>query len=117
VNLVHVVAAVEFIDTASVEPPGETDALTADEVVVELGRVAELSEPGRAAPCGRHSDLASVKLSAGSAATVDARVTPPMAAATRDNPAQRSDGSVENSQSCDARTEIAAAHARSPASR
>jgi hypothetical protein len=50
VNLAHVVAAVEFIDTALVEPPGETDALTADEVVVALGRgTAELGEPERAA--------------------------------------------------------------------
>jgi hypothetical protein len=56
VNLAHVVAAVEFIETAQVEPPGETDAPTAEEVVVELKRLtaddvelgqlsAELSEP------------------------------------------------------------------------
>ena len=56
VNLAHVVAAVEFIETAQVEPPGETDAPTAAEVVVELRRLttedvelgqvsAELSEP------------------------------------------------------------------------
>jgi hypothetical protein len=49
VNLAHVVAAVEFIDTALVSPPGEADALTADEIVVELGRVsAGLSEPEQA---------------------------------------------------------------------
>jgi hypothetical protein len=46
VNLAHVVAAVEFIDTVSVESPGENDTLTAAEVVAELGRVTtELSEP------------------------------------------------------------------------
>jgi hypothetical protein len=46
VNLAHVVAAVEFIDTALVETPAENDTLTAAEVVAELGRVAtELSEP------------------------------------------------------------------------
>ena len=56
VNLAHVVAAVEFIEIAQVEPPGETDAPTAEEVVVELRRLtaddvelgqlpAELSEP------------------------------------------------------------------------
>ena len=39
VNLAHVVAAVEFIETAQVEPPGETDAPTAAEVVVELRRL------------------------------------------------------------------------------
>ena len=51
VNLVHVVAAVEFIDMAPVEPPGDADALTADEVVVELARVTEeLSEPERETP-------------------------------------------------------------------
>ena len=51
VNLVHVVAAVEFIDSAPVQPPGEADALSADEVVVELGRVTdELSEPERETP-------------------------------------------------------------------
>jgi hypothetical protein len=46
VNLAHVAAAVEFIDTALVEPPRDRDALTAAEVVAELGRVtAEVSEP------------------------------------------------------------------------
>jgi hypothetical protein len=46
VNLAHVVAAVEFIDTVLVEPPGESDTLTAAEVVAELARVTtELSEP------------------------------------------------------------------------
>jgi len=46
VNLAHVVAAVEFIDTVPVEPPAESDTLTAAEVVAELGRVTtELSEP------------------------------------------------------------------------
>jgi hypothetical protein len=51
VNLVHVVAAVEFIDMAPVEPTGDADALTADEVVVELARVTEeLSEPERETP-------------------------------------------------------------------
>ena len=51
VNLVHVVAAVEFIDMAPVEPAGDADALTADEVVVELRRVTEeLSEPERETP-------------------------------------------------------------------
>jgi hypothetical protein len=41
VNLAHVVAAVEFIETAQVEPPGETDAPTAAEVVVELRRLTD----------------------------------------------------------------------------
>jgi hypothetical protein len=51
VNVAHVVAAVEFIDTALVEPTGEAETLTADEVVVELGRVTEeLSEPERETP-------------------------------------------------------------------
>jgi hypothetical protein len=46
VNLAHVVAAVEFIDAALVEPPREADALTADEIVAELSRgTTELSEP------------------------------------------------------------------------
>jgi hypothetical protein len=46
VDLAHVVAAVEFIDTALVEPPDESDALTAAEVVAELGRItSEVSEP------------------------------------------------------------------------
>jgi hypothetical protein len=46
VNLAHVVAAVEFIDTALVEPPDESDAPTAAEVVAELGRLAtQVSEP------------------------------------------------------------------------
>jgi hypothetical protein len=46
VNLAHVVAAVEFIDTAPVEPPDESDAPTAAEVVAELGRLAtQVSEP------------------------------------------------------------------------
>jgi hypothetical protein len=50
VNLAHVVAAVEFIDAALVEPPREADALTADEIVAELGReTTELSEPEREA--------------------------------------------------------------------
>ena len=45
-NLAHVVAAVEFIETALAEPRGESDTLTAAEVVAEMGRVAdELSEP------------------------------------------------------------------------
>jgi hypothetical protein len=38
VNLAHVAAAVEFIDTALVEPPRESATLTATEVVAELGR-------------------------------------------------------------------------------
>ena len=47
VNLAHVVAAVEFIDIAPVEPTDEGAVLTAAEVVAELGRVtADLSEPG-----------------------------------------------------------------------
>ena len=41
VNLAHVVAAVEFIETAHVDPPGETDAPTAAEVVVELRRLTD----------------------------------------------------------------------------
>jgi hypothetical protein len=46
VNLAHVVAAVEFIDTALVEPPDESAAPTAAEVVAELGRLAtQVSEP------------------------------------------------------------------------
>jgi hypothetical protein len=46
VNLAHVVAAVEFIETALAEPRGETDTLTAAEVVAEMGRATdELSEP------------------------------------------------------------------------
>ena len=46
VNLAHVVAAVEFIETAPVEPRGESDTLTAAEVVAEMGRATdELSEP------------------------------------------------------------------------
>jgi hypothetical protein len=50
VNLAHVVAAVEFIDAALVEPPREADAITADEIVAELSRgTTELSEPEREA--------------------------------------------------------------------
>jgi hypothetical protein len=46
VNLAHVVAAVEFVDTVLVEPPGESDTLTAAEVVAELGRLTtEVGEP------------------------------------------------------------------------
>jgi hypothetical protein len=46
VNLAHVVAAVEFIDTALVETPDEGDTLTAAEVVAELGRLTtQVSEP------------------------------------------------------------------------
>jgi len=46
VNLAHVTAAVEFIDTVLVEPLRESDAITAAEVVAELGRVtAEVIEP------------------------------------------------------------------------
>jgi hypothetical protein len=46
VNLAHVVAAVELIDTAVVESPGESHSPTAAEVVAELERVTkELSEP------------------------------------------------------------------------
>ena len=46
VNLAHVVAAVEFPDTALVEPPGESDTPTAAEVVAEMGRLAtEVTEP------------------------------------------------------------------------
>ena len=46
VNLAHVVAAVEFIETALAEPRGESDTLTAAEVVAEMGRATdELSEP------------------------------------------------------------------------
>jgi hypothetical protein len=41
VNLAHVVAAVEFIETAQVEPPGDIDAPTAAEVVVELRRLTD----------------------------------------------------------------------------
>ena len=50
VNLTHVVAAVEFIDAALVEPPREADALAADEIVAELSPGStELSEPEREA--------------------------------------------------------------------
>jgi hypothetical protein len=46
VNLAHVVAAVEFVDMAPVESPGDSDALTAAQVAVELGRITtEFSEP------------------------------------------------------------------------
>jgi hypothetical protein len=46
VNLAHVVAAVEFTDTVMVEAPGESDTLTAAQVVAELGRLTtEVSEP------------------------------------------------------------------------
>ncbi len=46
VNLAHVVAAVEFVDTVSVEPPDESDAPTAAEVVAELARITkEVGEP------------------------------------------------------------------------
>jgi hypothetical protein len=46
VNLAHVVAAVEFVDTVLVEPPGESDVLTAAQVVAELARVTtEIGEP------------------------------------------------------------------------
>jgi hypothetical protein len=38
VNLAHVVAAVEFVDTVLVEPPRESETLTAAQVVAELGR-------------------------------------------------------------------------------
>ena len=44
VNLAHVVAAMEFVALAVVEPPVETDAPTADEVVAELGRGATESD-------------------------------------------------------------------------
>jgi hypothetical protein len=45
VNLAHVVAAVEFIEMAPVEPAGESDTHTAAEVVAEMGRATvELSE-------------------------------------------------------------------------
>jgi hypothetical protein len=45
VNLAHVVAAVEFIDVALVEAPIEADVPTAEEVVLELGRIASEPEP------------------------------------------------------------------------
>jgi hypothetical protein len=46
VNLAHVAAAVEFIDTVLVKPARESDVLTAAEVVAELGRAtAEESDP------------------------------------------------------------------------
>jgi hypothetical protein len=45
VNLAHVVAAVEFIDVALVEAPIEADVPTAEEVVLELGRIASAPEP------------------------------------------------------------------------
>jgi hypothetical protein len=44
VNLAHVVAAMEFVALAVVEPPVETDAPTADQVVAELGRGATESD-------------------------------------------------------------------------
>ncbi len=47
VNLAHVAAAVEYIETALVEPPHESEGPTATEVVAELRRAAEaVSEPG-----------------------------------------------------------------------
>jgi hypothetical protein len=45
VNLAHVVAAVEFVDAAMAELTEEADVPTADEVVAELGKVAEIPEP------------------------------------------------------------------------
>jgi hypothetical protein len=46
VNLAHVVAAVEFVDMALAESPGDSDALTAAQVTAELGRITtEFSEP------------------------------------------------------------------------
>ena len=46
VNLAHVVAAIEFVDTIPVEPTDESDTLTAAEVVAELGRLTkEVTEP------------------------------------------------------------------------
>jgi hypothetical protein len=46
VNLAHVVAAVEFVETVLVAPPGESDAPTAAEVVAELARVTTgIGEP------------------------------------------------------------------------
>jgi hypothetical protein len=47
VSLAHVVAAAEFIDVALVETPSEADVPTAEDVVLELGRIA--SEPERTA--------------------------------------------------------------------
>lgn len=46
-NFAHVVAAVEFIDVALVEAPSEPEVPTAEEVVLELGRIA--SDPERTA--------------------------------------------------------------------
>jgi hypothetical protein len=45
VNLAHVVAAVEFVDVATVEPSGDADVPTADEAVSGMSRAAaELDE-------------------------------------------------------------------------
>lgn len=48
VNLAHVVAAVEFVDTALVEQPNDESIGTQDEVVADLGRVP--AEPLATAP-------------------------------------------------------------------
>ncbi len=45
VNLAHVVAAVEFVDAELVEQPTEVAVPSADEVVADLGRLTNVSEP------------------------------------------------------------------------
>lgn len=45
VNLAHVVAAVEFVDAELVEQPTEAAVPSADEVVADLGRLTNVSEP------------------------------------------------------------------------
>jgi hypothetical protein len=46
VNLAHIVAAVEFVDVALVEPPKEVEAPTTEAIVGELERIAaEVSAP------------------------------------------------------------------------
>lgn len=47
VNLAHVVAAVEFVDAASVEQEREAEVPSADEVVADLGRLTNVSEAGQ----------------------------------------------------------------------
>jgi hypothetical protein len=60
VNLAHVVAAVEFVDAAMVEPSGEADVPTADEVVTGMSRAAaELDGPQAALPDPPPSDQVS----------------------------------------------------------
>jgi hypothetical protein len=41
VNLAHVVAAVEFLASLTIDPPSDSDAPTSAEVVIEMSRVAD----------------------------------------------------------------------------